>query len=444
MTRRWRPVVWWLVPAGFYWVVLAVVARIPATGAARLTNVLFVPALALSYCAIVGAIVQSSVRPRRARLRAAAVTLGLILALAVLELAAALRLVHWESVFVSLRGEQQPYVPDADLGFRHTPNSRWSGRQRSDIETAWGLPASTAERISITHDARGYRNPTNLTRADIILLGDSYVEGAHVSDDQVVSRFLQARLGRPVANLGVAGYGTAQELLVLERDGMSLKPSIVVWFFFEGNDLYDDQSFENTLLVAPELRATAWSQRYGWWRRSLIRNAHSQLRLMLHQLVPSQCRHFGILEVGDHRGQKILFGPEAAFPWTDFERGRWEKTRETLRAALRLARTHEIHLLLVYVPIKFRVYRESVRLPPQSELHGWTLWPLPELFQQLCRSERMACLDLTGPLGDAVRAGGMPYAPTDSHWSAEGHQLVARRVHEVLAEIGWISEAPVS
>jgi len=214
----------WLIAAALGWVLLAGVARVPSPGAARLTSVLFVVALPLTYCAILGAAIRASARPRQAVLPAAAVTLGFVLGLGLLELSAAAGLVDWDRVFVSLKRGPELYVPDPELGFRHPPNSRWSGRPRSDIPIASGLRASTSDRLTITYDSRGYRNATPLSRADIVLIGDSMVEGWHVSDDQIVSAFLQARLGRPVANLGVAGYGTAQELIVLTRDAVPLEP----------------------------------------------------------------------------------------------------------------------------------------------------------------------------------------------------------------------------
>ena len=98
-------------------------------------------------------------------------------------------------------------------------------------------------------------------------------------------------------------------------------------------------------------------------------------------------------------------------------------------------------MLLVYVPIKFRVYRDFVQLPPHSETRHWTLWPLPELFAQFCGAERLACVDLTGALRDAVREGGTPYPPVDSHWSPEGHQLVALTLEKELESRGWLSAA---
>jgi hypothetical protein len=428
----------WLILAALYWIVLAVVARIPTATAARVTDVLFVVALPLTYGAMLAAAVAASGRPRAAALRATALTIGLVLALGLLELAAAARLVHWELVFMSLRGEQQHYVPDPDLGFRHAPGARWSGRPRSDVEIAWGLPASRSTPITITYDGAGYRNAPPLARADLVLLGDSYVEGAYVSDDQVVSRVLQARLGRPVANLGVAGYGTAQELIVLKRDGFPLEPRIAVWFFFEGNDLYNDQDFENTLLAPWEARASAWTQRAGWWPRSLARTAHAQLRLLAHPLVPRNCPHFGMLAVGPLRGQRVLFGPEAGYPWTDFERRRWDRARGTLVDAARSSRERGVELLLVHVPIKFRVYRDFVEVPPPSEARQWALGPLPDLFMALCGAERLACVDLTEVLRDAVRDGGAPYPAVDSHWSPEGHRLVALTLERQLRSRGWL------
>lgn len=159
---------------------------------------------------------------------------------------------------------------------------------------------------------------------------------------------------------------------------------------------------------------------------------------MLYPLVPRYCPHFGTVSVGPHRGQNVLFWPEAAVPWTEFERDRWDRAQHTLREAARATRERDVNLLLVYVPIKFRVYRDFIELPPGGELRDWALWSLPDLFAQFCRTEGLACLDLTGLLRDSVRAGGMPHAPTDSHWSPDGHRLIARALEELLTSLGWL------
>ena len=47
------------------------------------------------------------------------------------------------------------------------------------------------------------------------------------------------------------GYGSEQELRVFERYALPLKPRLMAWFFFEGNDLDDDQNFDNAMLATP-------------------------------------------------------------------------------------------------------------------------------------------------------------------------------------------------
>ena len=102
-------------------------------------------------------------------------------------MSAATGLVHWDRVLVSLKREPELYVPDPELGFRHPPNSRWSGRPRSDIPIASGLRASTSDRLTITYDSRGYRNATPLSRADIVLIGDEvYDRLAEANRDDIL------------------------------------------------------------------------------------------------------------------------------------------------------------------------------------------------------------------------------------------------------------------
>src|SRR5262249_62229414 len=71
--------------------------------------------------------------------------------------------------------------------------------------------------------------------------------GASVADADPAAVALEKLIGQCVANLGQSGYGTLQELKVLEKVALPLRPRLVAWFFFEGNDLYDDEAYENAL-----------------------------------------------------------------------------------------------------------------------------------------------------------------------------------------------------
>jgi len=92
-----------------------------------------------------------------------------------------------------------------------------------------------------TSDEHGFRNPAGLwsaASADIVALGDSFTEGFSVRDeDAFVARVRQEY--PKTANLGLGGGGPLTMLACLREYGSRLRPKVVLWCFFEGNDLTD-------------------------------------------------------------------------------------------------------------------------------------------------------------------------------------------------------------
>lgn len=98
-------------------------------------------------------------------------------------------------------------------------------------------------------DERGFNNPPGLWAAaqasvggaDILALGDSFVEGDCVSPSMNIPGRLRATHPLTI-NLGVMGNGPLLQLGGLVEYGPVLRPRTVLWFFFEGNDLGDLQA----------------------------------------------------------------------------------------------------------------------------------------------------------------------------------------------------------
>jgi hypothetical protein len=393
-------------------------------------------------------------QPRLTLLRGIAWTITLLGLILCLELPAILKLVHWELVFEQLSGEPQNYLwayqRDQELGFRRRPNDHWEGYLSSDIEYRWLMPRSRHEPLVFTYDKWGYRNTVDLKQADVALIGDSYVEGWYVSDTETTAQRLQTRLSRPVVNLGVAGYGTMQELLVLQKDAIRFNPRVIIFFFFEGNDLYDDHRFENSLLAEastvmeknPDPQGLAWSQ--GWQQGAFTYNFLRRLRRLSHSVLPNNYPYVGQLNMPGQDGQTLYFADYASKPWTDFEAGRWKKTRDTLAQVAAYSKAQGIHVLFTFVPIKFRVYQPFVKFDPDSPCLTWRVWPIAEMFLEFCQSVGVPCLNLTELFQEAVRVGGTPYSPVDSHWSPEGHDLVAQLLEKELYQRGWLSNIPTA
>jgi len=96
-------------------------------------------------------------------------------------------------------------------------------------------------------DEHGFNNPLGIygqQGLDIVLLGDSFTHGACVKPGQDIGGQLR-RGNRRVLNLGISGNGPLTELATLKEYGVALKPRIVLWLYFEENDL-DDLAIEQS------------------------------------------------------------------------------------------------------------------------------------------------------------------------------------------------------
>jgi lysophospholipase L1-like esterase len=82
------------------------------------------------------------------------------------------------------------------------------------------------------HRGRAHTGEAAPGRQRIVMLGDSITFGHRLPDDQTFSSLLEARSRRfEVVNLGVEGYGTDQQLLVLLDEGLRYGPDVVILNF---------------------------------------------------------------------------------------------------------------------------------------------------------------------------------------------------------------------
>ncbi|MEQ9502285.1 MAG: GDSL-type esterase/lipase family protein [Deltaproteobacteria bacterium] len=85
-----------------------------------------------------------------------------------------------------------------------------------------------------TADEHGHRNPVIPERADVVLVGDSFMQGQCVGPGKDIAGLLRAR-GFTVYNLGSSGNGPVLNLAALLEYGLAKKPKVVLWGY-AGND----------------------------------------------------------------------------------------------------------------------------------------------------------------------------------------------------------------
>ena len=98
----------------------------------------------------------------------------------------------------------------------------------------------------------GFNNPPDAWRArpELTLVGDSFIEGACVDSASTLPAKIRRDYPTTLA-LGLDGAGPLSELGLIEEYLPRIQPRVVVWFYYEGNDLSDLTSE----LLVPELRA---------------------------------------------------------------------------------------------------------------------------------------------------------------------------------------------
>jgi hypothetical protein len=349
-------------------------------------------------------------------------------ALMLLELPALFHIVDYRNV-IGANPLHSNYIDDPELVNIHRPNSRLTGSATGGLAPkVYDIPVSeqTVYRWDVRYDRNGFRNAADLTSADTVVIGDSFVEGTVIPDAQLMTSLLTNPRGKAVANLGHNGYGPQQELAVLRRYGVPLHPQTVIWVFSEGSDIGDAAAYG---MLARRV-TNFWP---AFLERSFTKNA---LRQLIRDRRPPATKGQGILHSA-HGTLKIYFTYADAYSANRLPKASspgLEETTRTLAAAANLCAAPACRLIFVYAPDKFRVFHDFCTFPPNSDWRNSTLNNLPERMRKIVESisPGIGYIDLTPALMDDVRSGGIPYQIDDSHWNAEGQRIAAKVIDDYL------------
>jgi lysophospholipase L1-like esterase len=326
---------------------------------------------------------------------------------------------------------------DDELIHVHRPHSRYTGEVVGNL-TWIGIPARPPYRVDVAYDRHGFRNGRDLDRADVVAIGDSFVEGAEVADAETVTAVMTRHLGVEVANLGQSNYGPQQELAVLRRFGLPLAPRVVVWFFFGGNDLADVETYAWRRSHADEFLSPPMSIA----TRSFARNAVIALARLTTppRTVESPAAVRAAMDFTEASGvTQRLYVDDAEGPWAPAQ---WDTARQTLDEAQRLTQAAGARFLLVFIPRKLRVYQGHVAAAPASLARTLTSNDLPRVLASWAAATGAAYLDATVPLRAAVAAGTSVYLPDDVHWSPDGHAVTGAAVAAAITAMDAVRPPP--
>lgn len=366
---------------------------------------------------------------------------GMFVAVGMLELPAWLGMIDYRRVislpqsvlYTKIKPWNNPAnLLDPELIHIHRPGQRFAGETVGDLVFYLGIATDQHYYVDIQYDQNGFRNDPPLSEAPVAAFGDSFLEAGLVDQASVVTSQLAQRLRVPVANLGQAGYGPQQELITLRRFGLALHPKLVLWFFFEGNDLLDVARYES---MTRDWAATV-NGLNGFPERSFTRNAlwalagytSPKLTQDTDEARKRSCR----VQTGSAAAGKTIYFAYPGEPLSADDLTSLDKTEEAILQAQKTAQDNGAALVLIYIPIKYRVYRDDCLFPQDGYGNTWILNDLPTRLESWSEAHGLDYFDLTPALREAAATGDLVYFPDDGHWNARGNEVAARAVDAYL------------
>ncbi len=327
------------------------------------------------------------------------------------------------------------YLPDSELLAKPEPHHVIKVLfDQGNIGKALCLPPRQVAPFELRYDKNGFRNEQDLSSAEIAIIGDSYVESPMISGSMLATTLLAKIVRKTVANLGQSGYGPQQELIVLKRYALPLHPQSVVWVFFEGNDLSDASHYEEKVSSLVSTRNSIDTV----WDRSFTKNSLFWLIRFLQGCVPNRGVEGNIATVLDDEGRehRMYFGERStAASLTTRQIDALQKSVAAIEEAYRVVQKEGAQFIVVLAPTKFRVYRDIANFEKAGEdLKLWELNDLPDRLRKMLSeiSPDIGFLDLTPALKSAARKNRLVFISDDTHWSSEGHRVVAEALAGAL------------
>jgi len=368
----------------------------------------------------------------------ALVAFGLVLALALADVG--IRVAnHWFPYF---------YCFDAARGWGLLPGAHgWYRREG-------------AAYVRINHD--GFRGPDYQRRKPpgtvrVAVIGDSYVEAIQVAEDKTFTSVIGRELadcpmlkGKRIEamNFGVDGYGTAQELIALQRKVWAYSPDLVVLAIFLGNDIRNnsvvlegDRCRPFFVLDGGQLKLTGpWvdSPRFRLW--CMARFDYRDLRLLdLFRNTWEIVKQGPGAPTAEHPVEPAInysiYKPPADQAWVDA----WRVTEALITSTSADVKRHGAAFLAVTEETGIQAWPDpAVRARFENHLGVEDLFYPDRRIQDLGRHEGFAVLTLAQPLQVYAQEHhaflhGFSNTPMGfGHWNETGHAQAGHLIAQKL------------
>ena len=282
-----------------------------------------------------------------------------------------------------------------------------------------------------------------------VMLGDSFIMGEGVEQDDLCAKVIERTTGKKFLNLGQSGFSPNQYELIYRRMMKVHRPKVtVVCIFlndFEGRpdtELLKDNVTSRWLIDSRSRYARTWLEKNIFTYR-LLHTGVSLLKVGGHPSSKAASRSkFELIKDKDDEAPHVfgflLDGKDEA-TCVDDKTDPWRAAVQNVEGDLRKLKADAAsigsRLLIVYIPQREQVYTHILgtryKISPSMDAPGKALEMISEKLN-------VPYLDLL-PVFRA-QSGRRLYWRVDGHWNPDGNRLAGETISAWLTRKGWVKD----
>jgi hypothetical protein len=307
--------------------------------------------------------------------------------------------------------------------------------------------------VQVSINSSGFRDDTFENQPHIAVLGDSFVAGMEVEDDERFTELLEQKLGMSVRNYGLNGYGPTQSLLQLRNRILTEDTEMVIFQLYLRNDFHDVSGAYEWMAVRqrpkaiisgdsiqqikpvqnlPEVDVEYWQSCFQADRKKPIRPQNFHLyNLMTKTKETITDRWFSEGKYKPHPPERRLLSAET----DSLFQNAFSDARVILRAMKKITQNHNIPFLVTIAPsfvqVNDELWDEFLSHYPNESFEREKL---SRMIKEWGDEDNYPVLDLF-PALEKTSSEQTLYFPINQHWTPAGHKVVAEELLPVLSSI---------
>lgn len=340
-------------------------------------------------------------------------------------------------------------MPNHDHLFQ--PDSTYGWRFISDItaEVNWRYESQ----VLVSINSSGFRDDEFRDQPHVAVLGDSFVAGMEVEDEERFTELLEKKMDISFRNHGLNGYGPTQSLLQLRNVILPDDPELVIFQLYLRNDFHDvsgeydwisklkrpkavvtDDSLRAITPPEslPEVDADYWRSYFQKKRKNPIRPQDFHLYNLLTKTKETLTdRWFTSDKKTSHPPERRLLSAQT----DSLFQNAFSDTRVILREMKRITRKANVPFMVIVAPSFVQVNDEiwdefTSRYPHES----FNREKLSEMIKKWGQEDDYRVIDLL-PVMRKASDDQKLYFPINQHWTPAGHRIVADELLPIVSEI---------